>query len=94
MGLKDLIARQGGNGAVHDPAEVLHASNADRMRYAGIFVASLTMVAPEDLETFWKQEKRNRERLSIREGDDNWRKMDDAVRVRLQELHPAPEMRM
>jgi hypothetical protein len=94
MGLKDLIARQGGNRTVHDPAEVLQASNADRVRYAGIFVASLTMVAPEDLEAFWKQEKRNRERLSIREGDENWRKMDDAVRVRLQELQPAPEMRM
>lgn len=94
MGLKDLIARQGSNHTAHDPAEVLQASSADRARYAGIFVASLTMVAPEDLEAFWKQEKRNRERLSIREGDDNWRKMDDAVRLRLQEFSLAPEMRM
>ncbi|BCB22460.1 hypothetical protein [Bosea sp. ANAM02] len=94
MGLKDLIARQGSNPTLHDPAEVLHASSADRARYAGIFVASLTMVAPEDLEAFWKQERKNRQRLSIREGDENWRKMEDAVRLRLQELSPAPEMRM
>ena len=93
MGLKDLIAKQGSNRDLHDPAEVLRASSADRVRYAGIFVASLTMVAAEDLEAFWKQEKKNRQRLSIREGDENWRKMDDAVRLRLQELSPAPAMR-
>ncbi len=94
MGLKDLIAKQDGHRALHDPAEVLQASSADRERYAGLFVASLTLIAPEDLEAFWKQEKLNRERLSIHEGDDNWRKMDDAVRLRLQELSPALEMRM
>ena len=94
MGLKDLIARQGSNHTFHDPAEVLQASSADRARYAGIFVASLMMVAPEDMEAFWKHERKNRQRLSIREGDENWRKMDDAVRLRLQELSTTPEMRM